>query len=389
MTSLYKSAAERIEEEIEKREREDIQEDMVAIMERNSSSVMVTQTDREAMATKLYEFLSDRFDSRQWIVIVHEPRFGYHRIDVTYGARFHQVTVCGSHEANSVLAVSFPLDQKPPVNFYVPLHVSGSTTSAGLLVKALNEYGPGNHYVAMRIDGHQVGNRTPAVIPKNSPLVKEFLVGTILRVYAFPKDHNMVTRHEEDNVHHEIVEVIQQNNHSGFFTSPDRNVLATKLHEHLSQRYRSRQWLVIVHPLFDEMQRSSITFGVKYHRVVLPVTNSGNSHGALAVSYPFNQPPPVECTPPSDIPLQAFAFSGIVNMALSVLPAWAKESTGLVVKSMNEKEPRNCYFAMHVAYPGLLGGDNYGLPAVIPKNSPLLKELRVGKNLRVFVFPKN
>ena len=73
---------------------------------------------------------------------------------------------------------------------------------------------------------------------------------------------------------------------------------------------------------------------------------------------------------------------------------WRKESADLLVKALNEREPRNNYFVTTVGKSGtstigLPSMSGSPLPSVMPKNSPLVKEVgNVGENLHVFAFPK-
>ena len=363
--------------------------------------------------------MTERYDTRQWLVMVWEEgsKHSYHYQDVTFGGgRFHWVKYIrlGLNQENtiSVFATSFsseptlkPEDFSAPVEIpfrsiesYRPLIKSikpnipqWKRESAGLLVKVLNEIEPKNHYLVLRNGVKEVINgfycrQLPEVMPINSPLVKELLVGDNLKVIAFtkevPNDHN----DWEDNVHHKMVSWMEEHERSEH--SKDREALANTLYEYLSSCYIFRHWIVIVH---TPVNGHRLTFGTRYHYVTIP---SGQS--ALAISFPNEhfQTSPVDFTLPNEIPKVTAEMVGMNETLFDLSSTWRKESADLLVKALNEREPRNNYFVTTVGKSGtstigLPSMSGSPLPSVMPKNSPLVKEVgNVGENLHVFAFPK-
>jgi len=424
LADLYNAATRRIEDEIEKREREDdVHQEILRVLNDNCPVLMFGKADCKKLAKTVYNVLTERYDSRQWLVMVWEEgsKHSYHYQDVSFGGgRFHWVKNIrpGLNQENTISAFAISFSSDPtlkPEDFSVPVEIpyrsiesyrplfgglrnikpnipQWKRESAGLLVKVLNEMEPRNHYLVLRNGVKELINgfycrQLPEVMPINSPLVKELHVGDNLKVMAFPKevpnDHN----DWEDNVHHKLVSWMEEHEQSEH--SKDREVLANTLYENLSGCYTFSQWIVIVH---TPVNGHRLTFGTRYHYVTIP---SGQS--ALAISFQNEQfqTTPVDFTLPDEIPKITAEMVGMNVTLFNLSPTWRKESADLLLKALNKREPRNNYFVTTVGKSGAMSAiglpsiSERPLPSVMPKNSPLIKEVgNVGENLHVFAFPK-
>lgn len=200
-------------------------------------------------------------------------------------------------------------------------------------------------------------------------------------------------REREDNVHHEILDIIQRNCSAeiSIFGNANCKKLAEAVYEFLTDRYDSRQWLVIV---WDECSKKfyhyqDVTFGNgRFHRVrhISSSLKQGSTVRTFAVSFPLNATlKPFDFAPPNEIPYRPLIGNSLEN---KLIPKWKRESAGLLVKVLNEMEPRNHYFAMRVGSKRPKGLHYRKLPKVMPIDSPLVRELLAGDHFKVIAFPK-
>ena len=343
---------------------------------------------------------------------------------MTFGVRCHSLihrspdSRFGLSSSNliKVLAISFPLDQAPPVNFEIPSKMPKSKQefdlfclplrkikSAGLLVKALHDQEPGNHYLVMkRSKNVSIDNFFPdrynsktkelfsAVMPNNSPLLKRGRVGRKFRVFAFPKE----VRNDdwEENVNHDIMRILEKT-YKHYRNNIDR--LGKIISENLENLYKSKNQLIIFYRpgyacLYHEQH---LTFGARAHCVTVKrrriIFGNCACKGLLtvaAISFPVNQKPPAtDFQNPTDIQdIHLKESKGCFRNLRSKV-----ESAGLAAKALTDIEPRNYYFLAT----SRISTEGYGFfcptdVAVIYPASSMVKYGKVGKDLHCAVFRK-
>lgn len=205
-------------------------------------------------------------------------------------------------------------------------------------------------------------------------------------------DEEIARCEKEDEVPNEMVNIMDS------FTCFDRrrpdkerDALAEKIHRHLSERYDTRQWLVIVFGTDCFLEPDSPGWHCPPSEV--------KGRRAFAKSFPLNgrdEPHPFQA--PSRIPLRelSWPFHLLTFLNDSDLICGCMDE---LARQMFESQPANTYLVlrthfMHsVTVKVSFGGVSCEIsrspdPVIKSKNSSLMREVKVGRYYKVIACPR-